>query len=140
MIRITENIAIDEAEIDEDFVRSSGPGGQHVNKVSSAVQIRFDARRSPSLPPAVRDRLEHLAGRKMTAKGVLIIDARRFRSQERNRRDAMDRLTTLIRKATVKPRLRRKTRPSSASKQRRLTSKHHRGRLKTNRQQPGVEE
>jgi len=140
MIRITENIAIDAAEIDEDFIRASGPGGQHVNKVSSELQIRFDVKQSPSLPPDDRDRLTRLAGKKITGKGVLIIDARRFRSQERNRQDAMDRLTALIRKAAEKPRSRRKATLSPEGNPRRLDNKHHRSRTKEGRRLPGIEE
>lgn len=123
-----------------DFIRSSGPGGQNVNKVASAVQLRFDVKHSSALPLEVRDRLTRLAGKRMTVDGELIIDARRFRSQERNRQDALDRFTALIRKAIDKPRPRRKTLPSHASKQRRLDSKHHRSKLKQGRRLPGSDE
>jgi len=140
MIRITDDIAIDAGEISEDFVRASGPGGQHVNKVSTAVQIRFDVQGSPSLPSGVRSRLARLAGRRLTAKGELVIEARRFRSQDRNRQDAMDRLVALIRKAAERPPTRRKTAPTQASKQRRLEGKHHRSRIKEARRLPGTEE
>ncbi|HUU60613.1 MAG TPA: alternative ribosome rescue aminoacyl-tRNA hydrolase ArfB [Phycisphaerae bacterium] len=130
MIRITRDIAIDEGEIRQEFVRASGPGGQNVNKVATAVQMRFDVTGSSSLPDDVRDRLVRLAGRRMTDNGVLIIDARRYRTQERNRRDAMERLVALIRRAAERPKPRRKTRPTLASRQRRLESKRRRGKTK----------
>ncbi|MBL7205839.1 MAG: aminoacyl-tRNA hydrolase [Desulfobacteraceae bacterium] len=130
MIYITRTIAIDEREIQQEFIRSSGPGGQNVNKVATAVQLRFDVRNSPSLPDDVRERLVRLAGRRFTEDGLLIIDARRFRKQERNRQDAIDRLVELIRKASEKPKLRRKTRPTLASKRRRLETKRYRGEKK----------
>jgi ribosome-associated protein len=130
MIPVTDAIAIDEAEIQETFVHSSGPGGQNVNKTATAVQLRFDAAHSPALPQEVRQRLLRLAGNRATQDGVLIIDARRFRTQERNRQDALDRLIALIRQAAHKPTPRRKTRPSRASRQRRLESKRQRGETK----------
>ncbi|HEY72974.1 MAG: aminoacyl-tRNA hydrolase [Chloroflexi bacterium] len=130
MIQITPAIAIDENEIQLEFVRASGPGGQNVNKVSTSVQLRFDVRHSPSLPDDVRARLTHLAGRRMTEDGMLIIEARQFRSQERNRRDAVDRLLELIRKAAEKPEVRRKTRPTRASRRRRLEAKRRRSEKK----------
>ena len=130
MIYITRAIAIDEREIHQEFIHSSGPGGQNVNKVATAVQLRFDVRNSPSLPDDVRERLVRLAGRRFTEDGLLIIDARRFRKQERNRQDAIDRLVELIRKASEKPKLRRKTRPTLASKRRRLETKRYRGEKK----------
>ena len=130
MIRITEALLIPEGEIRERFIRSSGPGGQNINKVATAVQLRFDVRASPSLPDAVRERLVRLAGRRMTGEGVLIIEARRFRTRERNREDARERLAGLIRKASEPARLRRETRPTRKSRERRLCSKHQRSRVK----------
>lgn len=130
MIRVTEDIAIDERELHEEFIRASGPGGQNVNKVATAVKLRFDAARSRSLPADVRDRLIRLAGRRITEEGVIIIDARRFRSQERNRQDARERLAALIRKAAQRPKPRKKTHPTVASKERRLEEKRRRGQTK----------
>ncbi len=125
MIHITSAIKIDENEIQEYFVRSSGPGGQNVNKVATAVQLRFDVANSRSLPEEVRTRLISLAGNQITEDGILIIDARRFRTQKRNREDATERLVELIRNAAQRPKIRRKTRPTLASKLRRLESKRH---------------
>ena len=134
MLRITDRISIDENELVEEFVRSSGPGGQNVNKLNTAVQLRFDVRHSPSLPHDVRVRLERLAGRRLTKDGVLIIIAQRHRTQERNRQDAVDRLVELIQHAAVAPTPRRATRPTKASRKRRLESKKRRGTIKGLRQ------
>jgi ribosome-associated protein len=131
MIPVTDAIALDEREIEESFVRASGPGGQNVNKVASAVQLRFDVRRSPSLPNEVAVRLMKLAGRRLTQDGVLVIAAQRFRSQEQNRQDALERLLALIRQAAVRPTPRRKTKPTLASKQRRLEGKTRRSQIKS---------
>jgi ribosome-associated protein len=133
MIQVTESIFLDESEIRQDFVRSSGPGGQNVNKVSTSVQLRFDVRNSPSLPAEVRDRLIRQAGRRITVDGVLIIEGRRFRTQEANRKDTVDRLIALIRKAAVRPKTRRRTRPTLQSKRRRLESKRRRSEIKMHR-------
>ena len=130
MIPVTNDIAIYESEILESFVRASGPGGQNVNKVATAVQLRFDARRSPSLPEPVRVRLEKLAGARLTKDGVVVIFADRFRTQERNRADALDRLLALIRRAAHVPKRRRPTKPTTASKERRLRAKSERGGVK----------
>ena len=130
MIEVTRTIALDESELDESFVRSSGPGGQNVNKVETAVQLRFDVRNSPSLPEGVRLRLERLAGRRLTRDGVLILNAQRFRTQERNRQDALERLLALIREAAVPPVPRRATKPTHAARQRRLEAKARRSSVK----------
>ena len=134
MIRINAAIAIDEREIEESFLRSPGPGGQNVNKLETAVQLRFDVRRSPSLPEPVRRRLELMAGQRLTKDGVLILTARSHRTRERNRADALQKLVELIRKATVVQRPRRPTRPTKASKERRLETKERRSRNKQLRQ------
>src|ERR1700728_1690937 len=130
MLRVTGHIEIDEREIDEQFVRASGPGGQNVNKLSTAVQLRFDVRHSPSLPGDVRARLERLAGSRLTRDGVLIIIAQRHRTQLRNRQDALERLLDLIRQAAVAPIRRRPTRPTKASRERRIEGKKRRSGIK----------
>ena len=130
LIPINGHLFLDDSEIEESFIRASGPGGQNVNKVSSAVQIRFDPSGSRSLPEDVRERLAKLAGRRLTGDGVLVIIAQRYRTQERNRQDALDRLIALIRRAAVPPVPRRPTKPSRAAKERRLQAKAKRSAIK----------
>lgn len=140
MIRVTQRIQLDPREIETTFVRASGPGGQNVNKVSTAVQLRFDVRHSPSLPDDVRERLEKLAGSRLTNDGVLILTAQQFRSQDRNREDALERLLVLIREAAIVPKTRRATRPTLGSKKRRLESKGKRSAVKDmRRSKPGFD-
>jgi ribosome-associated protein len=133
MIEITPSFSIDENELQFAFIRSSGPGGQNVNKVATAVQLRFDVSHS-SLPKDVKERLNHVAGRKMSSDGVLLIEAKKYRTQEQNREDALSRLTALLSHAFEKPKARRKTRPTKESKERRLKGKKVRGEIKKMRQ------
>src|SRR4051794_10414861 len=140
MIRVTDDISIEDEELDESFIRSSGPGGQNVNKLATAVQLRFDARRSPSLRNDVAVRLQRLAGRRLTRDGVIVITAQRHRTQERNRQGARDRLFELIREAATPPTIRRPTKPTRASRERRIDSKKHRAEVKSRRSgKPAVE-
>ena len=139
-LQVTQALSIDDSEIDERFVRASGPGGQNVNKVATAVQLRFDVAHTPSLPDDARARLRTLAGSRVTDEGVLVIDAREHRTQSQNRAEARERLADLIRRALVKPRRRRPTRPTFASKQKRLESKRRRADAKRARGKPRGEE
>ncbi|MBN9595021.1 MAG: aminoacyl-tRNA hydrolase [Afipia sp.] len=139
MIRVTRDITIDEKDLDIAFVRASGPGGQNVNKLSTAAQLRFDVNRI-SLAPDVMTRLTALAGQRMTKDGVVVIHAQRFRTQERNRADAIDRLLELLREASIRPKPRRATRPTLGSKMRRLDGKKRRGDIKANRNSRGFDD
>lgn len=138
MLEITPSLKIDERELQLEFVRASGPGGQNVNKVATAVQLRFDVMNS-SLPEEIKTRLIHLAGQRMTSEGILLIEAKRFRTQEQNRDDAIQRFVELVRKAAVKPKPRRKTKPTQASKEKRLKAKKVRGEIKKIRQTKSYE-
>lgn len=129
MIEITPSLLIDERELQIDFIRASGPGGQNVNKVATAAQLRFDVRAS-SLPEDAKQRLVRLAGSRMTGEGVLLLEAKRFRTQEQNREDAIRRFIELVRKSLIKPKARRKTKPSQAAKEERLKEKKRRGEIK----------
>jgi ribosome-associated protein len=140
MLHVTPHIAIEESELEEQFVRSSGPGGQNVNKVSTAVQLRFDVERSRSLDDRVRQRLRALAGSRLTADGVLVIEARRHRTQAQNREDARERLIALVREAAKKPAKRRATRPTRAARERRIEGKRQRSERKQSRGRVGGDE
>jgi ribosome-associated protein len=133
MIVVTQNIALDEREIQQEFIRSAGPGGQNINKVATAVQLRFDVQNSPSLPEDVRQRLIRLAGKQITDDGVLIITARQHRTQDQNRQEAVDRLVEMIRRAAIPPKARHKTKPTGASKLKRLDSKRRHSEIKRSR-------
>lgn len=140
MISVTRSISLEDDEIIENFVRASGPGGQNVNKVATAVELRFDAAASPSLPDEVKARLVPLAGRRMTKDGVIVLFADRFRTQERNRADALGRLLDLIRQAATPPKPRKATRPTLASKKRRLEGKKIQAQAKAGRKRPALRE
>jgi ribosome-associated protein len=133
MIAITPSLTLDESEIQLEFVRAAGPGGQNVNKVATAVQLRFDVRRSPSLPAEVKSRLVRLAGRRVSEDGVLVITARRYRTQEQNRADAVQRLVKMIQKAATRPRVRKATRASLSARAARVDEKKRRGEIKRRR-------
>jgi ribosome-associated protein len=133
MLEIIPSLQIDERDLQIDFIRASGPGGQNVNKVATAVQLRFDVRAS-SLPDEVKERLRHLAGKRITSEGVLLIEAKRFRTQEQNREDAIQRFVELVRRSLVKPKARRKTKPSQAAKEKRIKEKKRRAEIKKIRQ------
>jgi ribosome-associated protein len=140
MIEITPDVYLDENELHYEFMRASGPGGQNVNKVATAVQLRFDVQGSPSLPEAVKPRLAKLAGKRMKADGSLLIEAKRYRTQEQNRQDAEQRLIKLIQRALEKPKPRKPTRPSAAAREKRLAEKKRRSDLKRSRKGPSLDE
>ncbi|MBK9926409.1 MAG: aminoacyl-tRNA hydrolase [Anaerolineales bacterium] len=134
MLKITESVHLDEHELQFDYIRASGPGGQNVNKVATAVQLRFDIPNSPSLASDIKGRLLRLAGNRVNADGILLIEAKRFRTQEQNREDATQRLVELLQKASIKPKKRLKTKPTKTSKEERLKEKKQRGAIKKTRQ------
>ena len=136
MIEITQSLSIDPRDLEESFILASGPGGQNVNKVATGVQLRFDLRNAHSVPSDIRERAERLAGKRLTKEGAIIITATRFRSQERNRQDALERLVDLLRQAAHRPATRRPTRPSLSAKRRRVDTKSKRGALKKTRGAP----
>ncbi len=138
MLKITPSITINEKELHLDYIRASGPGGQNVNKVATAVQLRFDIRAS-TLPEEVKTRLFHLAGKRVSSEGILLIEARQFRTQEQNREDAIQRLVMLVHRATVKPKARKKTKPTKTAKEKRLQSKKRRGDVKKSRRSTSFE-
>lgn len=139
MLTVTPDLVLDENELEETFVRAAGPGGQNVNKVATAVQLRFDVRHSPSLPEAIRQRLTQWLANRLTTDGVLIIEAKRFRTQEQNRREARDRLVSLLRQAVRPPKPRRATQPTRAARQKRIEQKRQRSQVKRLRRSPPEE-
>ena len=140
MVQVAPGLAIPEDELDERFILAGGPGGQNVNKVATAVQLRFDVAGSPTLPPEVRQRLRRIAGKRVTADGALVMTARRYRTREANRRDARARLAALVERALEAPRPRHATRPTGAARERRLQDKARRGAVKRQRTRPGTDE